>query len=235
MSKKDDFLMRDVGKLLYENSLQEIKEMAKDDTIPQFDSAGFAEKEAQALRELQKECGGRPRYAKWIATAAAICLVVTCSVFVVSKPLVSYPSFINHLFWMDNGDSLDITLSPVIIPDNWSGNYAPTRMLLEYKIADWEDENSMYWVQYTNDAEEYITFSVVEGNYSTTIDTENAEVEKIMIGDREGVCITKKKDNGEKIHRHIVWTIGDALLSLSADDLSADMLIDIAASVMKTE
>ena len=136
---------------------------------------------------------------------------------------------------MDNGDSLDITSSPVIIPDNWSGNYAPTKMLLEYKIADWEDENSMYWVQYTNDAEEYITFSVVEGNYSTTIDTENAEVEKIMIGDREGVCITKKKDNGEKIHRHIVWTIGDALLSLSADDLSADMLIDIAASVMKTE
>ncbi len=236
-SGKHDRLAHDAGKLLFENYLREFEEMEKDETVPRFDSAGFAEKKAQALRELQEMHEGRGRKQrryKWIASVAVICLVLTGSTFLISEPIVSYPSFIEHLFLKDNGDSITISANSVTIPKDWSGKYAPTEMPLDYKMVASEDGTNFYWIQYANDSNGYILFSVTWGEYATSLDTENSEVTEIMIGDIEGLCVTRKQGNSVEYY-NIAWAIDNMLLTLMANNLDVDTLIDIAERVMITE
>ena len=134
-----------------------------------------------------------------------------------------------HLMLEENDDYTRVSVgdsSNFINPEvyDWEGAYAPTYMPEDFYFTDKIYTGTGYYITYSKE-EKYILFYQDNSSVAGNLDTEDAEiVEKITIGDSEGIYIFKQ---GYTI---VSWNMGDTLFILEGTADTGEM-VEIARSI----
>lgn len=110
---------------------------------------------------------------------------------------------------------------------NWVNAYAPVYIPEGYSIRSLSNGKNIKTIEYTNENEGIIIFHQMDENVTNTIDTEDAEIEKVTIQGKEGLLINK---NGLIT---AAWNTDLYMFTLSAkaEELHDEDVLKIAESV----
>ncbi|MBQ7875258.1 MAG: DUF4367 domain-containing protein [Oscillospiraceae bacterium] len=214
----EDLLFREAMAIYCEEESKNI--LAEDDD---FD---FAEREKR-LREIDSLIAAQKRkklfakagfYAKKTVVAAAVMFLVVAislsSVVVASADVREYvrESFYGLLYEENNKGYTRVEVAPnddFIDPElyDWAGAYAPTYMTEGYTFSNIYSMNGQHTVNYGK-GDSYISI-VQSANGSAKLNTENAELEDIIIGESKGL-LARSDD-----WCCVIWSVGNMMLSVS--------------------
>ena len=229
----EDILLREAMALYCEEESRNILE--EDD---EFD---FTEREKR-IKEMDSLISAEKRKHFWKKTAyyakkavvyaAVMFLVITfslSSVVIASADVREYvrESFYGLLYEENNKGYTKIEVAPndnFIDPKlyDWAGAYAPTYMAEGYTFSNIYSMDGQHTVNYCK-GDSYISI-VQSANGSAKLNTENAELEEIIIGESKGLLV---KNEGWS---SVIWSIGSMMLSVSGT-AETEEIIEVANGI----
>ena len=200
-------------------------------SVPQMNEHIFSK---EFEKKMKKLIGRRQKpYYKLINRAwkRAACFVIA---IIMSTAIVMQAEAIRNLFKdffvyiydkFSIVKSIDNDNSPEIIENI----YAITYELHDYEIIYEDYDDYRRNITYKNEDLVIDYFQYVKFAYDVHLNTENADIETLLINGTEMIYF---KDNHE--YNHLIWDNGDYIISISSN-ISKNLLIEIAESVQKVE
>ena len=115
----------------------------------------------------------------------------------------------------------------VEVPAEWGGEYYPSYIPEGYKFDEVLGGTLVRSVYYQSLHGDLLLFSEYGDTSSTRLDTENADVQFVMIHGNPGMLVEK---NGRST---VTWSENDQYFVLSADNMSGDSVMIIADSIVR--
>lgn len=200
-------------------------------SIPQMEEHIFSRKFEQKMKKLINR--RRKPYYKLInktwkravcaVTAAAVSMTIVMQVEAVRSLFKDFLAYIYEKFSVLQ--SIDSSNAPETIEDV----YVITYDLSDYVIDYGKNNGEFFNVTYRNNDIIIDYFQYTKTNYDSLWNTEETNLEKIIIGNYEAVYF-----NDNHNFETIVWDNGEYIFSISSN-IGKNVLIDIAKSVQKAE
>lgn len=200
-------------------------------SVPQMNEHIFSKKFEKKMKKL---IGRRQKpYYKLINRAwkRAACLVIA---IIISTTIVMQAEAIRNLFkdfFVHIYDKFSAvkSINEDNAPETIENIYTITYELHDYEII-YEDYNDYIRnITYKNEDIVIDYFQYVKFAYDVHLNTENADIETLLINGTEMIYF---KDNHE--YNHLIWDNGDYIISISSN-INKNLLIEIAESVQKVE
>lgn len=113
------------------------------------------------------------------------------------------------------------------VPEGWQGLYYPGFVPQGYYVNEEIGAGGIYDTVYRNEENHSIRFSEYSSSASTRLDTEDAQTRFITIGGRPGLLIIKERAG------MVAWSENDRYFVITADELPAETLLEMAESVVR--
>lgn len=200
-------------------------------SIPQMEEHIFSQKFERKMKKLINR--RKKPYYMLINTAwkRAVCAVMA---IIVSTTIVMQVEAVRNLFkdffaYIYERFSILQSADNGKVPETIEDIYAITYDLSEYKIEFEKYTDSICNVIYRKDETVINIYQTVKSEYDVLWNTENSEIETIIINGKETVYF---KDNHN--YETIIWDNGDYIISINSN-IGKDALIEIVNSMQKVE
>lgn len=133
-------------------------------------------------------------------------------------------------FFMEHYDRYTALYSNEAYKNGSSSSKSPeecilNRIPLGYELVGFSDDESFYYVRFENEKGDILTFSEYPSTGELLVDTEDAIVSEMKIGENEALLI--EKDGYE-----LYWIMDDKVCYLSATCISKDVLVVLAHDLL---